>query len=79
MARIEISLEEYNELKNTIQKLETEIVDKDKIIEELKTMNDELYAELDDIVIGSTLFERIFQWTILTESAKEILEKYEQE
>lgn len=79
MARIEISLEEYNELKNTIQKLETEIVDKDKIIEELKTMGDELYAELDDIVIGSTLFERIFQWTILTESAKEILEKYEQE
>ena len=79
MARIEISLEEYNGLKNTIQKLETEIVDKDKMIEELKTMGDDLYAELEDIVIESTLFERIFQWTILTESAKEILEKYEQE
>ena len=78
MARIEISLEEYNELKNTIQKLETEIVDKDKIIEELKTINDDIYAELEDI-IDSTFLERIFQWTILTESAKEILEKYEQE
>jgi hypothetical protein len=77
MARIEISLKEYNELKNTIETLENEKVEKEKVIRELNETIDELFDELDNVVNGSAFFERLFRWKTITQNAQEILEKYE--
>lgn len=77
MARIEISLKEYNELKNTIKTLENEKVEKEKVILELNETIDELFDELDNVINGSAFFERLFRWKTITQNAQEILEKYE--
>ena len=77
MARIEISLEEYNELKDTITKLERENIEKEKSIQELNTVLTDIYDELDDLVNETGFFNRVFQWKKTTQDAQEILKKYE--
>ena len=77
MARIEISLDEYNKLKETIKELEDENLKKEKNIFELNQTIDDLFGELDNIVNGTAFFERIFNWSNIIQNAQEILEKYE--
>lgn len=77
MARIEISLEEYNELKDTITKLERENIEKEKSVQELNTVLTDIYDELDDLVNETGFFNRVFQWKKTTKDAQEILKKYE--
>lgn len=77
MARIEISLEEYNELKDTISKLERENIEKEKSVQELNTALTDVYDELDDLVNETGFFNRVFQWKKTTQDAQKILKKYE--
>lgn len=61
-ARIEISVEEYNRLKDIINNLENEIAVSDKKIEELETNYEKAKNELDYIINGTTWLERTLQW-----------------
>lgn len=74
MARIEISLEEYNALDARIKELENEVVTKEKIIE----VNNTNIASLKEVVsffINLAFFERIFKWnTILKAMDKSLYE-----
>ena len=77
MARIEISLEEYNELKDTISKLEQNNVENEKTIQEMNDVLTEMYDELYDLVNETGFLNRVFAWNKTTQNAQEILEKYE--
>lgn len=77
MARIEISLDEYNELKDTITKLEQDNNKKEKEIQNLNVILDEIYDEVDVLVNETALFDRIFKWKETIQNLEEILEKYE--
>lgn len=61
-ARIEISVEEYNGLKDRIKILENEIAISDKKIEELETNYEKVKDELDYVINGTTWLERTLQW-----------------
>lgn len=61
MGRIEISLDEYNSMKNRIKQLEIENVEIRKNNELLAQNIEERNDILDDIY-NSGLFERIFFW-----------------
>ena len=77
MARIEISLDEYNKLKDTITKLEQDNNKKEKEIQNLNVILDEIYDEVDVLVNETALFDRIFKWKETIQNLEEILEKYE--
>ena len=77
MARIEISLEEYNELKDTISKLEQNNLENEKAIQEMNDVLTEMYDELYDLVNETGFLNRVFAWNKTTQNAQEILEKYE--
>ena len=77
MARIEISLEEYNGLKDTISKLEQNNLEKEKTIQEMNIVLTDMYDELRDLVNKTGFLNRVFAWNKTTQNAQEILEKYE--
>jgi hypothetical protein len=77
MARIEISLEEYNGLKDTISKLEQNNLENEKAIQEMNDVLTEMYDELYDLVNETGFLNRVFAWNKTTQNAQEILEKYE--
>ena len=77
MARIEISLEEYNGLKDTISKLEQDNLENEKTIQEMNDVLTEMYDELYDLVNETGFLNRVFQWKKTTQDAQEILKKYE--
>ena len=77
MARIEISLEEYNSLKDTISKLEQNNLENEKNIQEMNDVLIDMYDELYDLVNETGFLNRVFAWNKTTQNAREILEKYE--
>ena len=77
MARIEISLEEYNVLKDTISKLEQNNLENEKAIQEMNDVLTDMYDELYDLVNETGFLNRVFAWNKTTQNAREILEKYE--
>lgn len=77
MARIEISLEEYNGLKDTISKLEQNNLENEKAIQEMNDVLTDMYDELYDLVNETGFLNRVFAWNKTTQNAREILEKYE--
>ena len=77
MARIEISLKEYNELKDTISKLEQNNLDNEKAIQDMNDVLTDMYDELYDLVNETGFLNRVFAWNKTTQNAQEILEKYE--
>ena len=70
MARIEISLDEYNGLKQRINELEASIVEKNKKIEELGELAFEAKESLKMLINNTTWMERVFQWKKLVEVIK---------
>ena len=77
MARIEISLEEYNGLKDTISKLEQNNLENEKTIQEMNDVLTDVYDELYDLVNETGFLNRVFVWNKTTQNARKILEKYE--
>lgn len=74
-ARIEISVEEYNSLKEKIEKLEKENVEKDKDIEVL-VYNIGKYEDIIKYVFDEiTPIERIFQWKHIVKAVNDALGK----
>lgn len=74
-ARIEISIDEYNALKDKIKALEEEIVKKDKKIETLD-YNLGKYEDVVEYVFEDvTPMERIFQWKYIVRAVNESLGK----
>ena len=67
MARIEISLDEYNGLKQRINELEASIVEKNKKIEELGELAFEAKESLKMLINNTSWMERVFQWKKLVE------------
>lgn len=61
MARIEISLEEYNALKNKVKNLEEQIVIDSKEIKKYKDNFETLFFAIEDLE-GEGLFNRVFKW-----------------
>lgn len=78
MARIEISLDEYNDLKENISIRDNELHKLEHNILELEKINLELYSELYDIVFGAALYDRLIKWEKTIENAKLVLKKYEE-
>ena len=77
MTRIEISLEEYNDLKQNIEIRDKQLHEQEHEVLELEKLNLELYSELYDIVNGAAVFDRVFKWNKTIENAKTLLKKYE--
>lgn len=74
-ARIQISVEEYNSLKEKIEKLEKENVEKDKDIEVL-VHNIGKYEDIIEYVFNEiTPIERIFQWKYVVKAVNDALGK----
>ena len=61
MARIEISLEEYNALKNKVKNLEEQIVIDSKEIKKYKSDLEDLFFAIEDLE-NEGLLDRIFKW-----------------
>ena len=61
MARIEISLEEYNALKNKVKNLEEQIVIDSKEIKKYKSDLEDLFFAIEDLE-NEGLFDRVFKW-----------------
>lgn len=76
MARIEVSLEEYNKWKNDIAELEKQNFQNEKTIQELNLVLTDIYEELNDLVEETCFFNRVFQWEKMTRNARKILNKY---
>lgn len=77
MARIEISLNEYETLKENIKKLEETNVQLEKAINEISNNNKELFDELQEIVNATAFVDRVFKWKKIIQNAKKLLKKYE--
>jgi len=74
-ARIEISISEYNALKDRIKALEEDVVKKDKEIETLE-YNIGKYEDIVEYVFDEvTTMERIFQWKYIVRAVNEALGK----
>ena len=61
MARIEISLEEYNALKNKVKNLEEQIVIDSKEIKKYKSDLEDLFFAIEGLE-NEGLLDRIFKW-----------------
>ena len=75
MARIEISLEEYDSFKSKIESLELEIIKLDKQLKQIQNENVVLYSTLEDMVEDVNFFDRVFKWKETIHNAEEILKK----
>lgn len=73
-ARIEISIEEYNAMKDRITDLEKEVARSDRKIEELEVKLASAKDSLDYIIDGTSWVERAFQWKELVKAVKESTE-----
>lgn len=62
MTRIDISIEEYNALKDRITELEKTIARQDQTIENYEIQVDSLMASLDTVLHQTTWLERVFNW-----------------
>lgn len=62
MTRIDISIEEYNALKDRITELEKTVARQDKTIENYEIQVDSLMASLDTVLHQTTWLERVFNW-----------------
>ena len=74
MARIEISMEEYNSLKNKIKQLESTLVDVSK---EASTYKEKL-GILEGLVIdldNERLVDRLFSWKSIVKPFKDVFKK----
>ena len=67
MSRIEISIAEYDELKDKIKELENVIAEKNKTINYLSEMTYEAKESLKLLINRTTWAERVFQWKKLIE------------
>lgn len=74
-ARIEISIDEYNALKDRIKTLEEEIVKRDKEIETLEYNIGKYEDVVEYIFEDVTPMERIFQWKYIVRAVNESLGK----
>ena len=72
MARIEISLEEYNSLKNKNKELEAIIGKQKQEIASLKEKNEE-YKDLLEEVRNLKIFERALHWKDTMDEINELL------
>lgn len=70
MARIEISLDEYNALKERIVELEKNIAKQDKTIEEQSSYIDTLKETIEFILHETTWLDRIFNWKTIIKIAE---------
>ena len=61
MARIEISMEEYDALKAKIKNLEEQIVIDSKEIKKYKSDLEDLFFAIEDLE-NEGLFDRVFKW-----------------
>lgn len=59
MARIEISYQEYTHLKQQIENLEKELIDKDKLIKKYQHTIDQIKEYVDDIPLKDKVFKPI--------------------
>ena len=66
--RIEISLIEYNALKDKIKSLESVIAKQDKDIEEKDNMINGLNDSLNYVVNETTYLERMLQWNSIVKA-----------
>lgn len=66
--RIEISLVEYNALKDRIKSLESVIAKQDKDIEEKANMINGLNDSLNYVVNETTYLERMLQWNSIVKA-----------
>lgn len=71
-ARIEISVEEHEALKNRIKELEQTIAKQDSKIEELSSFN-ERYKDSIEYFFDSSFFERCFQWKSILNAVNEYI------
>ena len=62
MTRIDISIEEYNALKDRITELEKTVARQDQTIENYEIQVDSLMASLDTVLHQTTWLERVFNW-----------------
>lgn len=76
MARIEISLSEYNSLKSRIKTLEENIIGISKEASGYKEKLDKVEALVGDMD-GIGLFERIFNWKYFVEPLKKLFPENE--
>ena len=67
MARIEISLTEYNGLRDKAKELEQVIAEKNKRIDELEEIAYESQESLKMLINRTTWAERVFQWKKLVD------------
>ena len=74
-ARIEISVDEYNALKERIKELEEVSVKKDKEIETLQYNNGKYEDIFKYVFEDITSLERIFQWKYVVKAVNESLGK----
>jgi archaellum component FlaC len=78
MARIEISMEEYNSLKNKIKQLESTLVDVSK---EASTYKEKL-GILEGLVIdldNEKLVDRLFSWKSIVKPFKDVFKNNDKE
>ena len=73
--RIEISLVEYNALKDRIKSLESVIAKQDKDIEEKDNMINGLNDSLNYVVNETTYLERMLQWNSIVKAINDSLVK----
>lgn len=71
MARIEISIEEYNAYKNTIETLEKQV---NELKKELQTNNQgiEYIRERIEELKDESIFDRIFNWQQIIKPLREV-------
>lgn len=67
MARIEISLTEYNDLRDKVKELEQVIAEKNKRIDALEEIAYESQESLKMLINRTTWAERVFQWKKLVD------------
>lgn len=79
MARIEISLDEYEGMKERIKSLETEIVANENKIELLNNELLDYKDTIDYFINGLGMIERVFQWGQVVKAVKASLKIYEKD
>lgn len=77
MARIEISIEEYNAYNEKIKKLENELGEKDKKLNDANEAISALKEGLLYLIEDTTILDRIFRWKDISKTILSELEKDE--
>lgn len=77
MARIEISIEEYNAYNEKIKKLENELGEKDNKLNDANEAISALKEGLLYLIEDTTILDRIFRWKDISKTILSELEKDE--